>query len=140
MEIIVFDKSKKGYLSARVLTLKEYKCKCRSKFCKTTLVNTRSVKAFQLVRNVYGCPIEVTSGYRCQFHNNKVGGLSNSMHLTGSALDLRPAIEDFPAYELDRLEKLAGLFFDVVLRYEGFIHCHMLDDDESLDKYLTMEQ
>lgn len=141
MEIIVFDKDKKGILSPK-LTLSEYKCKCRSKLCTRTFVNPRTVRAFQLTRNIYGCPIAVTSAFRCQTHNKKVGGLANSMHLTGSAIDLRPAIKDFHESELDRLEKVAILYFDVVIRYndKGFIHCHMLDDDSDLDRYLTVEQ
>ena len=140
MEIIVFKKSStKSLLANGSLTLKEYRCKCYSKFCTTTLVNTNTINAFRLTRGVFGGPIEITSGYRCQFHNKKVGGISNSMHLIGSALDLRPAEKDFTAYELDRLENLAKLYFDVVIRYEGFIHCHMLDS-EDMDPYLDKEQ
>jgi len=36
------------------------------------------------------CGIKVTSGYRCPTLNSKVGGKSNSAHLTGYAADLVP--------------------------------------------------
>lgn len=35
------------------------------------------------------CPLVVTCGYRCPAHNLAVGGVSDSWHLEGGALDLR---------------------------------------------------
>lgn len=42
----------------------------------------------QPLRNALGCPIVITSGFRCAFLNKKVGGQSNSQHLIGQAADL----------------------------------------------------
>lgn len=39
-------------------------------------------------REYYGSPIRVSSGYRCPKLNKKVGGVSNSAHMTGYAADL----------------------------------------------------
>lgn len=39
-------------------------------------------------RYKYGKPIIVTSGYRCEELNKKVGGVKNSQHLYGCAADL----------------------------------------------------
>ena len=57
----------------------------------------------QAVANLtYGClmlleparflvgPIIVTSGFRCEAVNRKVGGVRNSQHLVGQAADIRP--------------------------------------------------
>lgn len=40
------------------------------------------------IREKYGKPITVTSGYRCDRLNREVGGKSNSQHLKGEAADL----------------------------------------------------
>lgn len=41
----------------------------------------------QPLRNHLGCPVIVTSGYRCQELNKKIGGKPNSQHLKGLAAD-----------------------------------------------------
>ena len=43
----------------------------------------------QPLRNKYGKPIVITSGYRCAALNKLVGGVSNSYHLQGNAADIR---------------------------------------------------
>lgn len=43
------------------------------------------------VREIYGQPITVSSGYRCPALNAAVGGASTSQHQTGQAADLVPA-------------------------------------------------
>lgn len=40
------------------------------------------------VREVYGKPIKVNSGYRSKLVNKKVGGASNSQHTKGEAVDI----------------------------------------------------
>lgn len=40
------------------------------------------------LREAYGHPIRVTSGYRCSELNSAVGGVSNSQHLIGEAADI----------------------------------------------------
>ena len=39
-------------------------------------------------REIYGKPIRVTSGYRTEDHNRKVGGVDSSSHLKGLAIDV----------------------------------------------------
>lgn len=46
---------------------------------------------FELIRGRCGNkPIQVLSAYRSPSHNKRVGGATNSQHLHGRALDLRP--------------------------------------------------
>lgn len=41
------------------------------------------------LREAWGGPIDVTSGYRCPVVNKAVGGVGNSQHTTGQAADIR---------------------------------------------------
>lgn len=45
------------------------------------------------IREKYEKPIIITSGYRCQELNKKVGGKPNSFHLKGLAADLKYSVE-----------------------------------------------
>ena len=45
-------------------------------------------KVLQPLRDMYGAPIHVTSGYRSPAVNKAVGGARNSQHLLGEAADI----------------------------------------------------
>ena len=45
-------------------------------------------KVLQPVRDLWGKPVQVNSGYRCPALNKAVGGASASQHLTGKAADI----------------------------------------------------
>lgn len=47
-----------------------------------------STKILQPIRNVYGKPIVISSGYRCTKLNKAVGGVSTSQHVKGEAADI----------------------------------------------------
>ena len=40
------------------------------------------------LRKLVGCPVRITSGYRCAELNKAVGGASNSKHANGQAADI----------------------------------------------------
>ncbi len=42
----------------------------------------------QPIRDLYGKPITVNSGYRCEALNKCVGGARTSQHMTGQAVDI----------------------------------------------------
>lgn len=46
------------------------------------------------LRLMYGKPIIINSGYRCEKLNRAVGGVSNSYHLAGKAADIKLASND----------------------------------------------
>ena len=50
----------------------------------TTLIN----ECLDPVRELYGKPITVTSGFRCPILNKAVGGVNSSQHVKGEAADL----------------------------------------------------
>lgn len=66
----------------------EFACKC-GKYCNgfPYEMNMKLVKVADRVRSHFGAPIIVSSGVRCKTHNANVGGVSNSRHLYGNAMD-----------------------------------------------------
>ena len=57
------------------------------------------------LREAWGAPIIVTSGYRSKLLNETVGGAANSQHTTGMAADIR-TLSDLPQ-DNERLFDLA---------------------------------
>lgn len=55
-----------------------------------TIANIKKLceKVLQPIRDKYGYPIQVTSGYRSPKLNTAVGGSKTSQHLTGAAADI----------------------------------------------------
>ena len=45
-------------------------------------------KTLQPLRDTYGKPITINSGYRCEALNKRVGGAKSSQHMTGQAADI----------------------------------------------------
>lgn len=68
------------------------------------------------LREAWGKPIIVTSGFRSRMLNNIVGGASNSQHTTGMAADIR-TLSDFPQDN----EKLFDLAQELDLPFDQLI-------------------
>lgn len=56
--------------------------------CSTTLINPVLVKYLQQIRDHFGKPITITSGYRCIRHNSNIGSGTGSQHVKGNAADI----------------------------------------------------
>lgn len=72
----------------------------------------------QPLRDAYGKPITINSGYRCEELNKKVGGVATSQHTKGQAADC--GCDDPLA--LARLIIELGLPFDQMGLYPTFVH------------------
>lgn len=72
----------------------------------------------QPLRDAWGKPLKVNSGYRCKALNAAVGGVPTSQHVKGEAADI--AAGD-PA-KLARLAVKLGLPFDQMILYPTFVH------------------
>ncbi len=70
-------------------TRKEFKCKCGNIYCNgyPTEMKKGVVTVAERTREHFGSPATVSSGLRCSRHNANVGGVSNSRHLSGKAID-----------------------------------------------------
>lgn len=78
------------------------------------------------VRERYGKPIRVNSGYRCPIHNRTVGGVPGSQHVKGEAADIIPVSSEKIKVksELERLVKIIEELgkFDQLIIYPTFVH------------------
>ena len=62
----------------------EFACPC----CGMSEMDHDFVGELQYLREEFGSPMKITSGFRCKKHNKKVGGSENSSHLWGMASDV----------------------------------------------------
>jgi len=71
---------------------KEFYCKCGE--CLGAPPDPAATRhlawVLQQIRDLVNVPIKITSGYRCEAHNQRVGGASKSKHKLGIAADLQP--------------------------------------------------
>lgn len=74
------------------------------------------------LREAYGKPIIVTSGYRCERLNKLVGGSKTSQHRFGQASDIR-TVEDTP----EENKKLFDLIQELNLPYDQLINEYNFD-------------
>lgn len=55
----------------------------------TIYIDEKLIDVLQNIRNHFGAPVTVTSGYRTEKHNAAVGGVVNSYHTKGMAADIK---------------------------------------------------
>ena len=70
----------------------EFKCP----HCNTIVYNFILVDRLQILRELLGEPIIVTSGYRCKIYNKSIGGYEESLHMEGLAADIKCRPETLP--------------------------------------------
>lgn len=84
----------------------------------------------QTIRNEFGKPIRVNSGYRSPEYNKEVGGVSNSQHVHARAADLAPASgRDDDLAELKRVVEELAIAGKIpnggIGKYATFVHYDM---------------
>ena len=73
----------------RYWTREEFRCQCGGAYCDgfPAEPDQTLVELVDDLRHDFGAPGHRSSGLRCEIHNQKEGGVSNSRHITGKALD-----------------------------------------------------
>ena len=101
---------------------------------KLAIVNL-CTKLLQPLREAYGKPIHINSGYRCPELNKAVGGVSTSQHQRGEASDLNI---DGKARELLELIEENHLPFDqaILYRKQNFLHVSLKLEGEQREQII----
>ena len=73
-------------LLSRSFRVREFACRDGSD---PLFVDSALVQLLQDIRDHFGVPVVITSGYRTPAHNAKAGGTRFSQHLYGRAADIR---------------------------------------------------
>ena len=104
--------------------VKEFICPC----CGEEGIEIDLVLKLQMARDVLsaGGIIRINSGFRCKKHNKKKGGVEDSAHRKGLAVDIRC---DHSSYRFYLLQALSAVGFTRIGIGEDFIHC-----DRDLEK------
>ena len=86
----------------------------------------------QPLRDKWGGPLFINSGYRCKELNEAVGGVETSQHRRGQAADV--ACTD--PYALAKLVKRMRLDVDQCILYPDFLHISHKADGENRGQFL----
>ncbi|MEI3250820.1 MAG: D-Ala-D-Ala carboxypeptidase family metallohydrolase [Faecalibacterium sp.] len=105
-------------------TVREFRCRDGSD---VVMIDESLVVLLQCIREHFGKPITITSGYRTAAHNKSVGGAKSSQHLLGRAADIQVAgvsVEDVAAYAESLLPGWGGVGGYPVKagRAKGWVH------------------
>ena len=92
------------------LSRSEFACKGTNCCGHSAPVHPELISALQALRDQLNLPLNITSGFRCNRHNESVGGAARSFHTLGMAADvacpdgmtaedLAQAAETIPAFQ-----------------------------------------
>ena len=84
------DAADPSWDAVKYFTKGEFACKCGGKYCNGYPVELQwdLLEIAVQIREHFGVPVIITSGIRCNTHNANVGGVSNSRHKLGKAMDI----------------------------------------------------
>ena len=117
MAIKHYAKTDKTQLTEH-FNISEFHCKGDKCGCKETLHDPALSAYLQQIRDHFGKPLKITSGYRCSSHNAAVGGVSTSRHTKGQAADF--TISGIAPLEIARYAELIGI--QGIGLYDSFVH------------------
>lgn len=95
--------------------------------CKIVFIQAGLLRKLQKIRDAFGLPLIINSGYRTESHNKAVGGVTGSYHVKGMAADIRISsyTSDFDIMQLAATAEKIG--FTGIGIYKGFVHVDTRD-------------
>lgn len=103
----------------------EFRCPCGHCTGFPTRMKQVELKHLQTIRDHFDKPMIITSGLRCKYENQRVGGVPNSGHLTGYAADFYMAGVTDSVSERNKALKYIKTLPDHKFTYGA----HMVDSD-----------
>lgn len=82
-----YEKGKKVKLAPSFVTT-EFDCNGNG-CCSATPIDPKLVEYLQDIHDHFNATTNVTSGYRCETYNKKIGGATKSRHMAGRAADIK---------------------------------------------------
>jgi uncharacterized protein YcbK (DUF882 family) len=99
----------------------EFTCRCG---CGLDSIHPDLIAGLQALRDKIGCAIHISSGCRCENHNNTVGGEKNSQHLPKNGCKAADITSRnlTPRQLKAQAEKIPGFNNGGIGLYKGFLH------------------
>jgi zinc D-Ala-D-Ala carboxypeptidase len=92
-------------------------------------------KVFEPIRNNFRCPIYISSAYRSHSLNNAIGGVKNSHHLKGMAIDIDMDGTDNGVTNKDIFEYIKNnITFTQLINEFDYSWVHVSYDENNLKK------
>lgn len=87
----------------------------------------RTAETLEVVRQLLGKPIVISSGYRCAELNAAVGGSKKSMHMTGQAVDFTCPSFGTPYRIVDALMQSHLVYDQLIYEFGAWVHLGVSD-------------
>ena len=101
----------------------EFRCKCGGKYCDGFPAEPKEemVRIANQLRKNLGVPIDVISGLRCETWNRIQGGVENSQHMFGEAMDIRARGKSQAVVEAE-LDRIGGVRYHYPIKNSNNVH------------------
>lgn len=112
----------------------EFESKDGAKMPDDVFENIKKVaNELQVLRDVLKQPININSAYRSPSHNRKVGGVKNSQHVKGTAVDIvvKGLSTEQLAYKIDELISKGIMQQGGIGIYDTFVHYDIFFDGKN---------
>ena len=103
----------------------EFDSKDGSDMPNNVLENIKVVaEQLQVLRDTLNIPVTVNSAYRSVAHNKKIGGVKNSQHITGKAVDIvaKGITTNYLAFKINELISKGKMLQGGIGIYDTFVH------------------
>lgn len=125
LKLAVVQGREDGWENVRHFTRREFRCPCPRCGGFPVEPSMKLVKMADKVRSHFGKPAIISSGVRCAAHNAEVGGVANSRHLKGWAVDLA-----IPGVSAESLNAYVGSLPECAYHYAidgSFVHMDVVE-------------